>query len=306
MKNGTGLIVIISLLTLLCQSSQGREQLHTPAPGVFLQKWLEDQGAADQLLVLLDLDDTSITSPEGQWLGRSDMFYYLLKREMAAHPDQSKKEVAERIDPLLVEVYRRVPVIPTDNKLSSTVEQLKSKGVTVLGFTARGRGINEVTLEQLDKTGIQFTDTGPSRFLPIDDNRSFRMERGVVFVSHGNRKGETLVSLLKNGILAKPARVMLIDDRQRHLDDMAQALSGYDPKIDFQPVFCSYLEGKKPFAPEASERQLLDFLYQWRNDAVIGSVIRKDPFTQNFIKRCKLLPKADSQSCQALRNMILR
>ena len=298
--------MIISLIALLRQFSQASEQLKTPAPGQFLQHWAQEVKAPQQLLLLLDLDDTSITSPEGQWLGRSDMFYYLLDREMATHPDKSKQEVAERIDPLLVEVYRRVPVIPTDNKLPAIVEQLKSKGVTVLGFTARGRGINEVTLEQLDKTGIHFTDTGPSRFLPIDDKRSFRMERGVVFVSHGNRKGETLVSLLKKGVLAKPARVMLIDDRQRHLDDMAQALSGYDARIDFQPVLCSYLEGKKPFAAQESERQLLDFLYQWRKDEVIGSVIRNDLFTQDFIKRCKQLPKTGGQSCQALRSMLLR
>ena len=94
-------------------------------------------------------------------------------------------------------------MIPTDQSLPAVIERLKSRGVTVLGFTARGRKINEVTIEQLQRADIHFTDTGASQFLPIDDKRSFRMEQGVVFVSHGNRKGETLVALLKSGKLKK-------------------------------------------------------------------------------------------------------
>ncbi|MGI9273302.1 MAG: DUF2608 domain-containing protein [Endozoicomonas sp.] len=280
--------------------------MQTDKPGEFLnrQMQIKDSAINSNTLVLMDLDDTTITSPEGQWLGHSDMFYYLLKREMAAHPEKSKTEVAEAIDPLLLEVYRRVPVILTDETLPEVIERLKSHGVTVLGFTARGRENNEVTIEQLQRADILFTDTGSSRFLAIGDKRSFRMEKGVVFVSHVNRKGETLVALLKSGNLKKPRQVMLIDDRQSHLDDMAKALSDFDPAIDFQPVLCTYLEDKRPFDAGESERQLLDFLYQWRGDDVFSQLIRKDPFTRSFITRCERIPGVNSKSCRELQAII--
>ena len=96
---------------------------------------------------------------------------------------------------------------------------------------------------------------------------------------------------------------MLVDDRQHHLDDMAKALSGFDPAIDFQPVLCTYLEGKRPFDGSESERQLLDFLYQWRGDDVLSHLIHKDPFTRSFIQQCDRIPGINSQPCRELQRI---
>ena len=63
----------------------------TSQPGLFLQQKLKDGTLNKQSLVILDLDGTTITTPEGQWLGWPEMFYYLLDKEMQRHPDRQDR-----------------------------------------------------------------------------------------------------------------------------------------------------------------------------------------------------------------------
>ncbi|UYM14105.1 hypothetical protein [Endozoicomonas euniceicola] len=88
-----------------CQSSadsarkKQEQQETTSQPGLFLQQKLNDGTLNKKSLVILDLDDTTITTPEGQWLGRSEMFYYLVNKEMQRNPGRERQSVVADIDP---------------------------------------------------------------------------------------------------------------------------------------------------------------------------------------------------------------
>ena len=157
----TLLLIAVSWLTIACTESYKPTKkqvaiaekgllaepypLKTVQPGKYLETLLPHEGDLSNTLVILDLDDTVITSPEGQWLGRSEMFYDLLNKELKASPGRSKKEIAEAIDPLLIEVYKRVPVVLTDKCLPEAIKQYQKKGALVIGMTARGHMLWDTT-----------------------------------------------------------------------------------------------------------------------------------------------------------------
>ncbi len=301
--NKTILLAGIALMTMVQGISVHAElaqQQETPQPGQYLKKITTQYPSPDELLIIMDLDDTTITSPKGQLLGRSDMFYHLLGKEQKAHPDKTKKEIAETIDPLLEAVYRRVAVTATDELLPNVLDNLKDRNIVVVGMTARGKAVSAVTQEQLKRANVSFYDTGPLREVELSNGRSIRMEHGVIMVSHGNNKGESLVSLIRQGYLEHPTQIIMIDDRQKHLDDVAQALTQFDKFIRFNPVLCTYLKTTTPFSAVDSEREIVDFLYQWRKDPEINRFIKNDLFTQKMIRECLGTAKA----CQLLTKMI--
>ncbi|MGB1271135.1 MAG: DUF2608 domain-containing protein, partial [Endozoicomonas sp.] len=230
--------------------------------------------------------DTAITTPEGQWLGNSAMFYDQLAKQKEIHPGLNKGELSAMIDPLLEAVYLRVPVQLTDQSLPRTLRKLQHKGVTVIGMTARGDSIRQVTLKQLKQVGLAFSDLGKHRTLKLDGARTVHIEQGVVFVSHGNSKGETLIRLLKDGGGGAPDQVILIDDRQQHLTDVAAALSSSLPAIHYYPVFCDFPQKRPSFNREAAEVQLFHFLVKYQKDSPVNQLIQQDNFTRDFIRRC--------------------
>ena len=288
-----------------CQSSadsahkKQEQQETTSQPGLFLQQKLNDGTFNNQSLVILDLDDTTITTPEGQWLGRSEMFYYLVDKEMQRNPGRERQPVVADIDPLLTMVYGKVPVQLTDKTLPDTINRLISKGITVIGMTARGLPVADATRWQLKEVGITFSDTGTERFIALPGGRQSVIDHGVVLAGQGNKKGEVLIALIEHKLLPKPEQVMLVDDHVRHLDSVQQAVMNFDSGIAYVPVLCTYLKDKKRFDPVASEQQLLDFLYQWRNDKTVANFVEQDAYSQGFIAQCKAIPAREKQ-CRVL------
>lgn len=278
--------------------AQKFEYLKTGSPGEFLQ----NRTVTSDTLVILDLDDTTITSPEGQWLGRSDMFYDLLAKEQEKYPNKNKVELAARIDTLLISVYQRVPVALTDTSLPSVLQKLISQGVTVIAMTSRGQKMREVTREQLERVDIHFSELGVPRWMSLDEQRQFRIDaNGTVFASHGNKKGEVLIELLKKNVLKVPKQIYLIDDRERHLIDVGNALAGNYPGITYTPVLCTFLDSAKPYDSKAAHVQLTEFLIKYREDPQIRLVLKEDPFTRSFTDHCPELIPHRSEDCQLIK-----
>ncbi len=296
------MIIAVCPLVITISSVRASATETTSRPGEFLNVLFVRDDHLTNTLIILDIDDTTITSPDGQWLGRSDMFYDLLTQQQKMSPNSSRAELSERIDPLLVAVYHRVPVVLTDPELPGIIATLKKQGSTVIGMTARGKKVREVTLKQLEATGIEFSDIGESRWLELEGERQVRIERGVVFVSHGNKKGETLLALLKEGRVKVPHHTVLIDDRLRHLDDVEASLSEWPQSIKYTPVLCTYLKDKPPYDSVEAERQLMELILTQKNDPVFDRLIREDDFTRQFIRRCpEIMPKHRSQ-CSDLKD----
>lgn len=279
--------VWIAGVLLLAQNVNSKEYLlssqKTSKPGQFLRSLSLTQ----ETLVILDLDDTTITTPEGQWLGRSDMFYDLLAQEQKKFPGKNKTDLATAIDPLLISVYQRVPVTVTDESLPSVLKSLNKRGVSVIAMTSRGKGVRAVTLEQLERVGVHFTSLGKSRWVNLDDKRAFRVEKnGVVFVGHGNKKGEVLAHLLKEKLIKIPKQIYLIDDREKHLNDVGNVLANSFPSVKYTPVLCTFPEGQKSYDSRAAQVQLTEFLIEHIDDREISLLLKNDPFTRAYTRHC--------------------
>ena len=263
--------------------------LSTHQPGAFLKHWMEAHDYPSDTLVILDLDDTAITTPDGQWLGQSAMFYDMLNPLKQRYPDKRTSELAHVVDPLLTEVYKRVPVIATDPLLPDVLKALIDRDITVIGMTARGGNMADVTMMQLSKAGIRFSELDEtSRRIDLDSHRQFRVEQaGVVFVSQGNSKGETLVQLLNRDFIKRPERVIFIDDRKKHLNSVFESLTGYPSAIDYLPVYCSYPETKEKYDSTKARHQLIRFLKESKNIFEVNQLIKQDPYTRDLLSECR-------------------
>ncbi len=275
----------------------------TALPGKYLDNLIRKQDDLKNTLVIMDLDDTTITSPEGQWLGRSEMFYDLLKKEMNDAPGQSKKSIAETLDPLLIEVYWRVPVILTDKTIPQNIEKLKERGATVIGMTAKGSTLWDVTLDQLKQTHVQFSDISVPDGFEIGGNKRVVVKNGVVFVSHGNTKGEVVKALVNSELVQENLNaIVMIDDRMGNLDSVAEVIRrNYSKQVHYTPVLCTYPNSVRKYNSSEAVEQLEVFLANWQKDSVIASLIKTDPFTRKFLKQCASSSNSkQNKQCQAL------
>lgn len=272
----------------------------TPKPGLYLKQWMSSLHFSQKALVMLDLNDTTITTKNGQWLGRSEMFYYLMTKELKNNPDKNKAKVVEELDPLLTLVYERMPLQLTDPRLPEVIRQLKAKGVTVIGVTARGLALTDVTMKQLQTVGVEFTDTGPSQMLNMPNNKPVRIEHGVVMAGVTNKKGDVVKALLKNKVINQPDQIMLVDDRKKHLITVSDAVRKYDPNMPHTSVLCTHVSEREAFNPEESEQQLLEFIYQWRNDKKLSNLVQRDAFSKRFLSHCHGMNLHDPKHCDEL------
>lgn len=255
----------------------------TSKPGEFLHSWMEHNALLTTALILLDLDDTTLRVPDGQLLGQSVMFYHMCKEQMQKHPGMTVKEIAERIDPLLTEVYSYLPIALTDSTLPKTINQLKRKGAVVMGFTSRGEKLMQITGRQLEQTGITFSEQF-DRQEKLPDSNDVLIYKGVIFAGQYRHKGEILSQLLASGTLRNPRVIMMIDDRKSHLDNAEEILSK-NKQIHFMPVLCTFPQQHPSFYDDKKARtQLIHLLYKKRRVKKIKDLFHTDPFTREFIK----------------------
>ncbi len=292
-------VIVVALLF----SVTGWAQPETSRPGEYLEAYFSQAADLTGTLVILDIDETVLTTPVGQWLGHSAMFFNLLDELMQQDKTLSRNEAAARVDVLLAAVYPRVPLALTDPRIPPVVDKLQQRGAKVIGMTSRGLGIKNVTLDQLREAQVVFSDTGEERWIPLDSERRARVEKGVVFVSHGNRKGETLNALLKEqeGLFKGVSHIVMIDDKQKHLDDVTASLERVEESLrpSVHTIFCTFPRVHGDYRPQEAKRQLMHFLSRWRADVVISRLIATDDYTRNLMlshqpekgRQCPCLPQ---------------
>ncbi|PJE78660.1 hypothetical protein CI610_02397 [invertebrate metagenome] len=276
----------------------------TPKPGHFLTHWLKTIDHPERILLLLDIDDTLITTPPKQWLGRSELFYDYLRREQHRQPQKTQVEIASQIDPLLIAVYERTPSILTDSTLPEAIEQLRKKGIIVLGITSRGEQLWPLTLKQLTQKNIVFSSITTEKQFSNKNKMPITIREGIIFASHGNTKGETVRALLKTSWI-KPSikHIVMIDDQQRHLNSVGDTLVDY-PALSFQPILCIFPQTSAPYNASEAEQQLEQFLWQWRNDPVIKKLVQEDLFTRQILNNCSKKSTLSGGQCHHLKQSI--
>lgn len=274
----------------------------TAAPGKFLQEWMDDSAPVKNTLVLLDLDDTSIATPANTWLGSSEMFYQFRSQLREKYPHLSNKQVVDRMNPLFFAAYARTPLILTDHRLPEAIDKLQQLGANIVGLTARAPAVMPITLRQIKQVGLSFSSSLKDSQVDMQGSYPVEIKNGVVFVGHGYKKGEALVALLKAGKLGHPSKVILIDDRDEHLNSTGEALKHWNKNITFIPVLCTYPQGKREsYQDKVVKSQLLNFVYEYRDDAEVKSLIKNDLYTDSLItEQCEKPAQENLTACKAL------
>lgn len=145
--------------------------------------------------VVLDLDNTIVMHVDE--LGRDQWFGKMIEHACQIIPDN---EIAiASVVAIYNEVQHHAELIAVEQEVVDIIKRLQANGRKVIGLTARGYELRDVTIAQLAKLGIDFKDQ-------------------IIFCNGGN-KGAYLEAYLKdNKEAAWPPHIVMVDDKGKHLE----------------------------------------------------------------------------------------
>ncbi len=244
-----------------------------------MEAQLTKQPDLSKTLILLDLDETLIKQKPGEFLGTSDMFYFL-KAHIAKEKGITVQQASDYIDPVLTELYKHINLVLTDEALSSWIEHLKNHGATVLGFTARGPNVADVTLGQLKKVNIRFSPINTTK------NVKFFIKEGLYTIGQSQTKGQALEHLLASSCCTIHNQIVFLDDKIKHLNHAADIMRKFST-IEFLPVLITTNQ-KTAFNPEEAMKQLCHFFNTHTQDAGLQALIKQgNPWALEITKACR-------------------
>lgn len=115
------------------------------------------------------------------------------------------------------EVQKRVDVKLVDEAFPQILAELKRRGITTLGFTARGISLHERTKEQLASIGVDLSQTSCCGDGFVGEG--FLFTHGMIFVDIGQDKG-TCLKRFFDRYGKKPSRVIFFDDRMKNVKSL--------------------------------------------------------------------------------------
>ncbi len=186
-----------------------------------IQKHSSGQGTR---VVAIDLDNTVIL-PE-QTLGSDQWFGYRLplEKEAVGDPVVAKTKMVE----LFYEIQHKTKVSIVEPEVIDIIKKLQDAGYLVIGLTARGKKIADLTHQQLLSVGINLNI---GMFADVEKPCVNNPEKGVfkykILFVDGADKGVAFKGLL-HSLGIHPDEAFFIDDHLRHvLSVEAQAEAKY-------------------------------------------------------------------------------
>jgi hypothetical protein len=208
----SGIFLPIFLQALIVQTNQMSEVLSH----VDFNTW-----------VFFDIDDTLITSQ--MQLGRSD--YYFVQFTKLRQQGMEEEQAHEICRAHWNEVQEKCPIRLMDPLIPGIVSQIQQMAAYTLGLTARGPQTNLITQRQLRSLNLDFTTSSPST-VSAELPYWHLYENGVWFVE-SNGKGHAVRKWFA-GLSEHPTKVVFVDDRLHHLENMEAQLS--DLSIEYVGV----------------------------------------------------------------------
>ena len=195
-----------------------------------------ESAVTPETLVVFDIDNT-LLAPAGQ-LGSDQWFYFI--DSLYKLQGMGEKEAGDLAMRVWNEAQRRVTVGPLEPDTVALLARLAARGVPMMALTARTLDIAELTATQLATAGLSLEGRLPGA-------RATRIPRaelgaaedalfahGVLFVGESNDKGKVLSRFLQMSDL-RPARVVFVDDKARHVKNVEAALSALGvPSVAFR------------------------------------------------------------------------
>jgi len=173
----------------------------------------------DETLIFFDLDDVIFTSED--YLGHSEWFYSSVQEQTKGGLSwENATDFMSRLD---YEVKKTLPVKALDSRIANLV-QTWQKSNFVLALTSRSPHLNTITFRMLKDVGVDFADE-EALASPMEQqySRRSKIERNIIFVSDFHSKGE-IANRYINTLLNKPKRIIFIDDKEKYLHELIEAI----------------------------------------------------------------------------------
>lgn len=205
-------------------------------------------------LAILDIDDT--VGRVGQSIGLDAWFRYRIQQYALEGHNESQALLNA------IELYNRVQKASTrmvcvdpENDIAALIQQLKDRGVKVMGLTARNRELTDKTIELLHTLGVTFSDDVLKDAVFFMDGKLIEIKNGIIF-SDGANKGLCLKEVVENGYFRTDFNsftdVSFTDDSARNCDYVSLSLVklGYPNATVWH---YTYAEEFLPFTNEAKK-----------------------------------------------------
>jgi FMN phosphatase YigB (HAD superfamily) len=170
-------------------------------------------------LILCDVDNTLIrpTQQVGSVPWRSHI------RDKAQKAGFSQEEASDLLDHFWIFVQPLLTIQSVDPETPETLSSLRDKQLPVIGLTNREPLEIKYTSKQLSSAGITLNPTVTDKFFDLPLPFPARYEAGVIHCNE-NSKADALKLFLKM-IGYHPKKVIFIDDRMNHVQDVEKAMS---------------------------------------------------------------------------------
>ncbi|MEO0575078.1 MAG: DUF2608 domain-containing protein [Pseudomonadota bacterium] len=205
---------------------------------------LTDTYGADDVLVVLDIDNTLMTSTAD--LG-GDIWYQWQRGRLDVKPTD-EQTVACLFQDAIGMLYELGTMRLTDVSLPTTVAGWQDQGVNVFALTSRAPKYRAATERELLRLGLDLRRTALSAMgesapvLREMDGREWSYMHGVMMTS-GMNKGAMLSKIL-NRTGRRFSAIVFVDDTRRHVDDVFAAFQSV-PEVDVRIFHFTAIEAAR-------------------------------------------------------------
>ena len=175
---------------------------------------------SQKTIVVCDLDNTLIIPCEP--LGSVAWAEYVQKKLQSRGVSKRDSEIVEHI--LWKAIQPHIEVQTVDPKTAEVIQELKNRGILVLGLTARSPEDAAFTFKQLQSVDLDFSQQHhlPQNPLHLSLEPCALYEKGVLFATTSNKKSEVLVKFLESHQI-DIEHIIFVDDKRHHVEDVENA-----------------------------------------------------------------------------------
>lgn len=174
-------------------------------------------------LVLFDLDNTVI-EPDNDDLYGGDVWLTMYAKNEAQLKQMSVDQALHEIClPRYFEVQSNLSLRLVEPIVANHIRSLQDAGVVVFALTSRSKPVMAVTMKELPRLGIDFSRSTLATALTIPFSGAYPAEfvQGIFFGS--SNKKSALLTALVSALPYKPQRIIFIDDKKQHTEDVGAA-----------------------------------------------------------------------------------
>lgn len=247
------------------KASIQKQQTQSFEDVVAVTRSLTRQYGADNVLIVMDIDNTILTSTTD--IG-SDVWYQWQTGKLAIKPTTSQQVTCLYADSIGL-LYELSPMKLTENSLDQTISNWQTSGHTVMALTSRAPQYRAATERELTRNQVNLAS---SALVPIgQDTMLFREMKGReisymqgIMMTSGMNKGDMLQYLLEKAD-RKFAAIVFVDDSKKNIDNIYQAYQNVK-ELDMRIFHYTRVEDerKHQFGQLLTQEQANNMAEQWK------------------------------------------